>query len=71
MNWTQPKCERCWVEAETTLEEGTIRIRRPSRIAEPEVETCAFCGELTISGIYVREDPRTLAYPKGEDQEVR
>ena len=32
-----------------------------------EVEKCSFCGEFTIVGIYVRQDPKTVPYPAEDD----
>lgn len=54
--WTHPQCDCCWAE------------RNPAdrivyRFNDPVVETCAWCGQPTRSGIYVREDPDLLPYP--------
>lgn len=59
MNWTQPICDICWV--------GLNPERHPIRVTEPEVETCAFCGNQTYVDIYIRVDPRTVPYPKGDE----
>ena len=71
LSWTQPKCERCWIEANSTWEscdghDLLIEVRMPVRISVVEVEQCAFCGAATISGIYVRHDPADVPYPAKE-----
>lgn len=72
MSWTQPQCERCWIEENSIWEslpgggEVLKSIRFPVRITEPEIKQCAVCGELTISGIFVRKDPKEVNYPQEE-----
>lgn len=76
MSWTQPQCERCWIEANGefdlhTLPNGQVvdrlvSLRKPIRLVDPPVEACAWCGALTISGIYVRADPASVPYPATE-----
>lgn len=48
-------CDQCW------------KLRNPSREAHRlvlrEEETCCHCGMLTTSGIYVRENTDTVAFP--------
>ena len=53
--WTYPICEECWADQHPR--------RRPSEmlLAARYHETCAFCGDLTNSGIYVRSAPRETA----------
>jgi hypothetical protein len=34
--------------------------RTPARVKEKERESCHYCGTLTRSGIYVREDVETV-----------
>jgi len=59
--WTHSICNDCWKEKEPN--------RIPHRLIEAGVsnrnEVCCFCGNLTQSGIYVREDPKKLQC-KGE-----
>ncbi len=65
MNWTQPRCERCWFD---DPENENIRI--PVRVItdDPyEWRICAWCGKPTVAGIFVRVDPRTVPYPEEED----
>ena len=54
-SWTQPTCDDCWDERHPTHPSP----RRPTSMEE----TCCYCGELTLSGIYVRVDPRTVPHP--------
>jgi hypothetical protein len=42
-------CEVCWEK-----ERGD---QRPVRVVDAEEERCCWCGSLTTSGIYYREDP--------------
>lgn len=60
MNWTQPCCPHCWADRNPD--------REPVTVNEREVEQCCICGSSTASGIYVRVDPRTVAYPAGGDE---
>lgn len=41
--------------------------RIPVRITTYPEERCAWCGQPTTSGIYVRADPRLLIYPKADE----
>lgn len=70
-DWTQPICERCWIEKNSTWEGGQrlISIRRPTRLKDPEVERCSYCGLPTIFGAYVRDDPNAVAFPPGDRRE--
>lgn len=54
-SWTQPCCDDCW----RAQQPG----RQPFRLREVDVEICAWCGVTTMSGIFVRADPATVAYP--------
>jgi hypothetical protein len=57
MNWNQPLCDPCW------------NTENPDRVATRlaphgrEIETCCMCGKDTLSGIYVRRDPKTVYFP--------
>lgn len=59
--WTHACCEDCW------------NAKNPGRTAHKlvdeyrEEETCAFCGNPTRSGIYLREDPALVPFPQGGD----
>ena len=57
MSWTQPCCYRCWYQRNPH--------RRPHAMTleHRTAETCCYCGELTLSGIYVRVNPATVQHP--------
>jgi len=63
LSWTQPICLPCW------------RIYFPHRTASAHAikpkyavrEKCAFCGAETHAGLYVRQDPKTVPFPRTED----
>lgn len=55
MNWNQPMCDPCWIERNPN--------RPPVRLNGVQHEVCAHCGQQTTSGIYVRQDPRTVLFP--------
>ena len=70
MNWNQPICEACWIEKHgvwiadaMTGDEQLSAIRQPTRLTEPPIERCAYCGKPTIFGTYVRANPNTVPYP--------
>jgi hypothetical protein len=59
----QPVCEKCWLkdhtqwEPESVGDDGDILFRLkgvdvPLKYNTGQVETCAKCGEITISGIF-------------------
>lgn len=54
-SFTQPTCDDCWDERHA----GTPSPRTP--VGAPEA--CCYCGADTRSGIYVRVDPATVAFP--------
>jgi hypothetical protein len=53
--WTQPQCDDCW--------EHSMGDKPPTRLVEAQDETCATCGVVTTSGIYIRVDPTTVPFP--------
>ena len=61
LSWTQPICETCW-KRPPIHDTGGPEIE-PARLLSPEKEKCAFCGDETESGIYVRRDPLTVNFP--------
>ena len=64
MSWTQPICERDWIAQHASWADGeVVSIDRPHRLVDPEIERCAYCGEPTIFGVYVRDDPARVKYP--------
>ena len=62
LSWTQPLCESCWDKRNPD--------RVPSVIVEEhrDQETCCDCGNATRSGIYMRIDPSTVAYPASKEE---
>jgi hypothetical protein len=57
----QPMCIPCW--------HADNPESAPYKREHPDLETCAWCGRYTTSGIYVRVDPATVSYPKSEQEE--
>ena len=47
--WEHAICDSCWTERNPG--------REPVRVHFGDMERCCYCGELTLSGIYVRGDP--------------
>jgi hypothetical protein len=67
LSWTQPCCERCWINIVGRVEEG---VRQPHLLASAwQLERCSWCGEPTIIGLYVRHDPRQVPYPAVEEDQ--
>lgn len=78
MSWTQPVCERCWIDRESQWEpadpaepdnglERLVSIRRPVRVADDTpIEVCCLCGLPTIVGLLIRIDPTTVPHPRQE-----
>jgi hypothetical protein len=59
--WSHPMCQQCWEEREG--------IRVPVRVIERETENCCWCGNVTRSGIYKREDPAVLPEHRDHDRD--
>lgn len=72
MSWTQPICEKDWIAQNSTWNEDNTEmtgVKIPVRVTNIDtVETCAWCGDPTIMGIYVREDPTKVEFPAFEDE---
>lgn len=75
LSWTQPQCERCWIDANGEWDmandasetwQRLVGVRMPTKATEPPIERCSFCGAPTIVGIYVRADPASVPYPAKE-----
>ena len=47
--WEHAICDSCWTERNPG--------REPVRVHFGDLELCCYCGETTLSGIYVRGDP--------------
>lgn len=56
-SWTQPICEKDWNKRFPFNPAQLMSIER-------EVEICAYCGEHTAEGIYIRDDPANVKFPK-------
>lgn len=63
LRWTQPCCDACWGH----YFEARGQNHQPITVTHPEREQCAWCGEDTHSGIYVRADPNSVPYPASYD----
>lgn len=69
-NWNQPICEMCWIERNSEWEEHPdgfdvlVSIRQPVTVKNSGIETCCYCGDPTVVGIYIRKDPDEVNYPK-------
>lgn len=50
MTWTHACCWSCWDEKYPDME--------PYRVIGSSATSCCFCGLTTISGIFVRHDPK-------------
>jgi len=50
--WNHACCDECWSLLQPE--------RLPARLAHPEPETCCWCSQKTLSGIYVRQDSRVV-----------
>ncbi len=51
-----PQCAKCWWDHWGVG-------RTPERVERPERTVCCFCGGLTISGIFVSEEPGSFKIP--------
>lgn len=59
-SWNQPICEACW--------EKRSPGRVPVRVPAADVETCGYCGRETRSGVYVRDNPGEVPFPRAEPE---
>jgi hypothetical protein len=60
-SWNAPICWQDW--------ELRHPDRDPVRARYAHAVTCAYCGEQTDSGIFVRADPRSVPFPPLEDDD--
>jgi hypothetical protein len=56
VNWNKAIYDDCWAERRP----GRVTVRLP----EPAAETSAHCGREIRSGIWVRDHPDRLPYPR-------
>lgn len=54
--WTHRICEACYMVKQE--ENGGYRL--PLRYVDAPIEHCCYCGAISYSGIYVREDPKNM-----------
>lgn len=75
-----PICELCWLidhtswEPESMDENGKVVMRLsgieiPQKYNTDAIELCSICGGITISGIYLFEEPEIVDYVDEEDEE--
>ena len=64
VTWTQAVCDQCW-HVRHPARPIPIRIRTEIRVREQ----CCDCGMPTMSGIYIRQDPWTVRYPRRLDKD--
>lgn len=57
--WTHSICYDCW----EVREPG----RKPVQLNSRDREQCCVCGVIHWSGIYIRQNPQTLAHCGGHD----
>lgn len=51
--WTHYLCDECWLQLKMDYP--------PVRLKYPDPQACCNCGTVSESGIFVRQDPLTLA----------
>lgn len=68
LSWTQPICERCWILRDESYTSDDA-LKMPIRLKDPELEFCSYCGLITFVGIYIRDDPANVPFPKEKAKE--
>jgi hypothetical protein len=58
VTWNQAICEDCWDKRHPERRPVTVKFDMRDR------EQCCDCGLPTLSGIYLREDPMLVRYPR-------
>ena len=72
LSWNQPTCERCWIIKRGRFNPDglLLAVEEPYRMnSDARIERCAWCGQPTIVGIYVRADPAQVPYPGLKEEE--
>ena len=71
LSWNQPMCERDWI-AQRGVWEGDrlVSLEKPVGLTREyiEVEQCAWCGEPTIFGVFVRANPANVRFPAEKEE---
>ena len=62
-SWRQAICERCWLRRRPGL--APVRVLSSRAV----LEVCSYCGGETVVGIYVRDDPARVPFPRLEREE--
>lgn len=57
-----PMCLPCW-----RTHKGNFVASTALADEYRELETCCFCGDATLDGIYVRHDGKTISHCPGHD----
>jgi hypothetical protein len=55
--WNHARCAACWKRDNPD--------RTPVRVRNADPTVCCSCGRVTVSGIYVRNNPDDEAHPRG------
>lgn len=58
LSWNQVICDACWWAQHG--ERNPVRVRNRGELI------CAFCGQVTDGGIFVRRNPATVPFPREE-----
>lgn len=66
--WNQPICECCWIDRNSTWDEGKlVSVRQAVLFRNPDeplpIQRCSYCGMPTIWGAFVRDDPAKVPFP--------
>jgi hypothetical protein len=56
VGWTHAICDDCFNHRKPG--------HHPVRVKDPDREQCCDCGRPTTSGIYIRDDPMMVRYPR-------
>lgn len=72
--WTQAVCTDCWItkfsDAQRDADGFLVSYTLPGRVRSDQpddlLENCSYCGRLTTSGIFRRDDPAEVPYPRYE-----
>ncbi len=61
-SWNQAICDFCWYNLRGQA--------RPVRVRPEyaELHVCAYCGDQTRSGIFIRDNPAYVKYPRWDEE---
>lgn len=63
VTWTQSLCEADWFANHPEREPVRVRL-----LEQDPDDVCCLCGTAHRSGIYVRQDPKLVPYPRVESE---